>query len=49
MASAHESGEVTWAEVPGGRLAVEVNSQDTEPVLGARATAELIAEAREVS
>lgn len=33
MASAHEPGEVTWVEVPGGRLAVEVNSQDSEPVL----------------
>jgi pimeloyl-ACP methyl ester carboxylesterase len=33
MASAHELGEVTWVEVPGGRLAVEVNSRDTEPVL----------------
>lgn len=33
MASAHEPGEVTWVEVPGGRLAVEVNSRDTEPVL----------------
>jgi hypothetical protein len=26
MASAHEPAEVTWIEVPGGRLAVEVNS-----------------------
>jgi pimeloyl-ACP methyl ester carboxylesterase len=33
MASAHEPGEVTWVDVPGGRLAVEVNSQDSEPVL----------------
>src|SRR2546429_2097115 len=33
MASAHEPGEVTWVGVPGGRLAVEVNSQDSEPVL----------------
>ena len=33
MASAYEPGEVTWVEVPGGRLAVEVNRQDSEPVL----------------
>jgi hypothetical protein len=33
MASAYEPGEVTWVGVPGGRLAVEVNSQDSEPVL----------------
>jgi pimeloyl-ACP methyl ester carboxylesterase len=33
MASAYEPGEVTWVEVPGGRLAVEVNSRDSEPVL----------------
>jgi pimeloyl-ACP methyl ester carboxylesterase len=33
MAPAHEPGEVTWVSVPGGRLAVEVNSRDTEPVL----------------
>jgi hypothetical protein len=33
MASAHEPGEVTWVEVPGGRLAVEVNRKDSEPVL----------------
>jgi len=33
MASAHEPGEVTWVSVHGGRLAVEVNSLDTEPVL----------------
>jgi hypothetical protein len=33
MASACEPGEVTWVEVPGGRLAVEVNSRDSEPVL----------------
>jgi hypothetical protein len=51
MKSAHEPGEVTWVEVPGGRLAVEVSSTDSEPVLaihsmtGARATADLIAEA----
>jgi hypothetical protein len=36
MASAHEPGEVTWVEVPGGRLAVEVNSQDSAPVLASR-------------
>jgi pimeloyl-ACP methyl ester carboxylesterase len=33
MKSAHEPGEVTWVEVPGGRLAVEVSSTDSEPVL----------------
>jgi len=33
MASAHEPGEVTWVEVPGGRLAVEIFRSDTEPVL----------------
>jgi pimeloyl-ACP methyl ester carboxylesterase len=33
MASAHKPAEVTWVEVPGGRLAVEVNSTDSEPVL----------------
>jgi pimeloyl-ACP methyl ester carboxylesterase len=33
MASAHEPGEVTWVEVPGGRLAVETFRSDTEPVL----------------
>jgi hypothetical protein len=36
MGSAYEPGEVTWVEVPGGRLAVEVNSQDSEPVLASR-------------
>ena len=33
MASAHAPGEVTWVEVPGGRLAVETFGSDTEPVL----------------
>jgi hypothetical protein len=33
MASGHEPGELTWVSVRGGRLAVEVNSGDTEPVL----------------
>ena len=33
MKSAREPGEVTWAEVPGGGLAVELNSHDAEPVL----------------
>jgi pimeloyl-ACP methyl ester carboxylesterase len=33
MASAHEPSEVTWVEVPGGRLAVEMIRSGTEPVL----------------
>ena len=33
MASAHEPSEVTWVEVPGGRLAVEMTRSSTEPVL----------------
>src|SRR5580700_5334325 len=33
MASAHAPSEVTWVEVPGGRLAVETIRSDTEPVL----------------
>jgi len=33
MASAHGPGEVTWVEVPGGRLAVEMIRSSTEPVL----------------
>lgn len=33
MASAHAPGEVTWVEVPGGRLAVETIRSDAEPVL----------------
>ena len=33
MKSAHEPGEVTWVEVPGGQLAVELSSTDSEPVL----------------
>jgi pimeloyl-ACP methyl ester carboxylesterase len=33
MASAHAPSEVTWIEVPGGRLAVETIRSDTEPVL----------------
>jgi pimeloyl-ACP methyl ester carboxylesterase len=33
MASGHGPGEVTWVEVPGGRLAVEIFGSETEPVL----------------
>src|SRR5690348_1682295 len=33
MASARGPGEVTWVEVPGGRLAVEMIRSSTEPVL----------------
>jgi hypothetical protein len=40
MASAHAPGEVTWVEVPGGRLAASIMT-----MTGARATADLIAEA----
>jgi hypothetical protein len=43
MSSPHPAGhEVIGVEVPGGRLAVETFTSDTEPVL---ATAGLIAEA----
>ena len=59
MASAHEPGEVTHAEVPGGSLAAEVSSQDARTGVdhagsimspaGVRATAGLIAEPREAS
>jgi hypothetical protein len=30
MAPAHEPGEVAWIEVPGGRLAVEASSTDSD-------------------
>jgi len=33
MASGHGPGEVTWVEVPGGRLAVEIFGSEIEPVL----------------
>ncbi|MGD0241045.1 MAG: hypothetical protein ABSB59_12050 [Streptosporangiaceae bacterium] len=55
MTSEHPAGhEVIAVEVPGGQLAVETFTSGTEPVLaihgvtmtGARATAELIAEAQ---
>ena len=41
MASAHEPREVTWVEIPGGRLA----AASIMTMTGARATADLIAEA----
>ena len=62
MKSAREPGKVTWVEVPAASLAVQVSSQNAQPVLAIhrtssqrtlwnwlRATAGLIAEAREVS
>jgi hypothetical protein len=49
MASAHEPGEVTSVEVPGGRLAVETFRSDTKPVLLVRLDADgLLADAADI-